>query len=109
MDDMVLVATATLLTTWLSSVSPSTRDPWLSLPFEALEAVTIHLMAVSMSLFCASAAPTGLLATLHGLSGGIHYSVGTIRSFRLTHQFKCVSLYIVQAYIVFVKTKFNSI
>jgi len=51
-------------------------NPWLSLPFEALEAVTIHLMGISMSLFCASAAPQGLLATLHGLAGSIHYSIG---------------------------------
>ena len=52
------------------------RNPWLSLPFEALEAVTVHLMGISMSLFCASAAPQGLLATLHGLAGSVHYSIG---------------------------------
>lgn len=51
-------------------------NPWLSLPFEALEAVTVHLMGISMSLFCASAAPQGLLATLHGLAGSVHYSIG---------------------------------
>jgi len=51
-------------------------NPWLSLPFEALEAVTVHLMGISMSLFCASAAPPGLLATLHGMAGSVHYSIG---------------------------------
>jgi hypothetical protein len=36
------------------------RDPWLCLPFEALEAVTIHMMAVASSMYCAAAAPPGL-------------------------------------------------
>ncbi|KAK4009736.1 major facilitator superfamily domain-containing protein 6 [Daphnia magna] len=51
-------------------------DPWMSLPFEALEAVTIHLMGVSCSMFCAQCAPPGLLATLQGLAGSCHYSIG---------------------------------
>ena len=49
------------------------RDPWLSLPFEALEIVTIHLMGVAFSLFCASAAPVGLLATLQGTPDNINF------------------------------------
>lgn len=52
------------------------RDPWLSLPFEALEAVTVHMMAVASSIYCAAAAPPGLLATLNGAVGSAHYSFG---------------------------------
>lgn len=51
-------------------------DPWLSLPFEALEAVTVHMMAVASSIYCAAAAPPGLLATLNGAVGSFHYSFG---------------------------------
>lgn len=54
------------------------RDPWLCLPFEALEAVTIHMMAVASSIYCAAAAPPGLLATLNGFVGSLHYSFGMI-------------------------------
>ncbi|EFX74053.1 hypothetical protein DAPPUDRAFT_252370 [Daphnia pulex] len=51
-------------------------DPWMSLPFEALEAVTIHLMGVSCSMYCAQYAPPGLLATLQGMAGSCHYAIG---------------------------------
>ncbi|KAI9554090.1 hypothetical protein GHT06_019362 [Daphnia sinensis] len=51
-------------------------DPWLCLPFEALEAVTVHMMAVASSMYCAAAAPPGLLATLNGAVGSVHYSFG---------------------------------
>ena len=61
------------------------RDPWLSLPFEALEAVTVHMMAVASSIYCAAAAPPGLLATLNGAVGSFHYSFGTF-------SFICISL-----------------
>jgi hypothetical protein len=49
------------------------RDPWLSLPFEALEAVTVHMMAVASSIYCAAAAPFGLVATLKGAVSFFHY------------------------------------
>ena len=52
------------------------RDPWLCLPFEAMEAVTVHMMAVASSMYCAAAAPPGLLATLNGAVGSVHYSFG---------------------------------
>ena len=51
-------------------------DPWLCLSFEALEAVTVHMMAVASSMYCAAAAPAGLLATLNGAVGSVHYSFG---------------------------------
>nr|CAH0110425.1 unnamed protein product [Daphnia galeata] len=51
-------------------------DPWLCLPFEAMEAVTIHMMAVASSMYCAAVAPPGLLATLNGAVGSVHYSFG---------------------------------
>ena len=52
------------------------RDPWLCLPLEALEAVTVHLMAVASSIYCSAAAPPGTLATLNGAVGSFHYSFG---------------------------------
>jgi MFS_1 like family len=55
---------------------PCYRNPWWSLPFEALEAISIHLTAVAMSMFCASSAPLGLLATLQTLSRAFYYSIG---------------------------------
>ena len=35
-----------------------------------------HMMAVASSMYCAAAAPPGLLATLNGAVGSVHYSFG---------------------------------
>ena len=52
------------------------RNPWYCLLLETCEAVTVHLMGVASSMFCASAAPPGTLATLNGAVGSFHYSFG---------------------------------
>lgn len=52
-------------------------NPWLCLPLEAMKSITIYLMAVASSTYCAAAAPTGLLATLNGFIGSIYVSFGT--------------------------------
>ena len=47
------------------------------IPFEALEAFTVHvLMAFASTMYCAAAAPLGLLATMNGVISSIHYSFG---------------------------------
>ncbi len=52
------------------------RDPWLCLLFEPFEAVTVHMMAVASMMYCAAAAPPGMLGTLNGAVGSVHYSFG---------------------------------
>ncbi len=52
------------------------RNPWLCLPFEAMKSITIYLMAVAGSNYCAAAAPTGLLATLNGVVNSVYASFG---------------------------------
>lgn len=37
------------------------------------------MMAVASNLYCAAAAPPGLLATLNGAVGSVHYSFGKFR------------------------------
>lgn len=34
------------------------------------------MMAVASSMYCVAAAPPGLLATLNGVVGSVHYSFG---------------------------------
>ncbi|XP_064096935.1 major facilitator superfamily domain-containing protein 6-like [Macrobrachium nipponense] len=51
-------------------------DPWLVFPFEMLEVFTYQIMWVAAVTFCPILAPKGLLATMTGLAGAIHYSVG---------------------------------
>ncbi|XP_037073421.1 major facilitator superfamily domain-containing protein 6-A-like [Pollicipes pollicipes] len=52
------------------------RNPWLCFPFELLEVVTTHLMWNSAATYAGQLAPPGLLATLTGLAGALHYSFG---------------------------------
>nr|XP_045600592.1 major facilitator superfamily domain-containing protein 6-like [Procambarus clarkii] len=52
------------------------KDPWLSMPFELLEVVTNQLMWLAVLTFCPILAPRGLLATMTGITGSIHYSLG---------------------------------
>lgn len=59
-------------------------------PFEAMEAVAVHLMWVAAATYCAVIAPKNLLATLIGVVGMAHFSLGTVvhlganMSFRLS-------------------------
>lgn len=52
------------------------RDPWWVFPFEAMEAIAVHLMWVSAATYCAVIAPKNLLATLIGVLGMAHFSLG---------------------------------
>jgi len=52
------------------------RDPWWVFPFEAIESLAVHLMWVAAATYCALLAPKNLLATLIGLSGMSHFSLG---------------------------------
>ena len=58
------------------SFSFAHRNPWLCFPFELLEAVTTHLMWNSAATYTGQLAPPGLLATMMGLSGMLHYNAG---------------------------------
>lgn len=45
-------------------------------PFEAIESLAVHLMWVAAATYCALLAPKNLLATLIGVSGMSHFSLG---------------------------------
>ena len=51
-------------------------SPWMAFPFEALEVFTYQLKKVATSRYVGENAPEGLLATLNGISGGLHYGFG---------------------------------
>ncbi|XP_063853444.1 major facilitator superfamily domain-containing protein 6-A-like [Scylla paramamosain] len=51
-------------------------DPWLVFPYELLEIFTYQIMWVAAATYCHILAPKGLLATMMGLAGSIHYSLG---------------------------------
>ncbi|CAL4070476.1 unnamed protein product [Meganyctiphanes norvegica] len=51
-------------------------NPWWCFPFELLEVVSYQLMWVAALTYCPLLAPKGLLATMTGLAGSVHYSVG---------------------------------
>ena len=42
--------------------------------------MTVHMMAVASMMYCAAAAPPGLLGTLNGVVGSVHYSFGNVVS-----------------------------
>jgi hypothetical protein len=48
----------------------------MSFPFEALELFTYQLKKVATSRYVGEKSPKGLLATLNGLAGGMHYGFG---------------------------------
>lgn len=52
------------------------EDAWWCFPFEAMEALSCHLMWVAAATYCAILAPKGLLATLIGVLGMAHFSLG---------------------------------
>ncbi|CAL4060189.1 unnamed protein product, partial [Meganyctiphanes norvegica] len=51
-------------------------NPWHALWFEALEPLSHQVMRASASTYGPVLAPQGLLATLTGLAGAVHYSIG---------------------------------
>ncbi|XP_030748306.1 uncharacterized protein LOC115876613 [Sitophilus oryzae] len=52
------------------------ESAWWCFPFEALESLSVHLMWVAAATYCALLAPSNLLATLIGVCGMAHYSIG---------------------------------
>lgn len=53
-----------------------TRNAWLCFPFEGMEALSCHLLWVAAATYCAILAPKNLLATLIGVLGMAHFSLG---------------------------------
>jgi len=49
---------------------------WYAFPFEALEVFTLFLLRVGSAEFVKVNAPPGTLATLNGMSGGMHFGFG---------------------------------
>jgi len=52
------------------------NDPWLAFPFEAMEAFTLNLMKVGAQTYIGANAPKGLLGTVNGIAGGLHFGFG---------------------------------
>lgn len=52
------------------------RNAWWCFPFEAMEALSCHLMWVAAATYCSVLAPKSLLATLIGVLGMAHFSLG---------------------------------
>lgn len=52
------------------------RNAWWCFPFEAMESLSVHLMWVAAATYCALLAPKSLLATLIGVLGMAHFSLG---------------------------------
>lgn len=52
------------------------QNPWLALPFEALEVVTYQIMWVAAVTYFPVLAPENLLATMSALAGTTHYNIG---------------------------------
>lgn len=55
------------------------RNSWWCFPFEAMESLSVHLMWVAAATYCAMLAPKNLLATLIGVLGMAHFSLGKIQ------------------------------
>jgi MFS_1 like family len=51
-------------------------DPWWSFPFEAMEATAVHLLWVAAATYCTLLAPHNLLASIIGILGMAHFSLG---------------------------------
>lgn len=52
------------------------ENSWWCFPFEAMEALSCHLMWVAAATYCSILAPKNLLATLIGVLGMAHFSLG---------------------------------
>jgi len=53
-------------------------SPFWCFPFEAMEAFTYHTMWIAAATYCSELAPKGLLATLMGVMGSLHYGLGNL-------------------------------
>ena len=51
-------------------------NPWHAFPFEAMEIFTLNLFKIACTQYVGEKAPPGLLATLNGLVGCVHYGLG---------------------------------
>lgn len=51
-------------------------DPWWCIPYELMEAFTLHLMWVSTVQLAYQISPPGMLATLQAVVGGLNFGVG---------------------------------
>lgn len=60
----------------LSGLFSIFRNAWWCFPFEAMEALSCHLMWVAAATYCSILAPKSLLATLIGVLGMAHFSLG---------------------------------
>jgi hypothetical protein len=65
----------------------SCRNPWWCFPFEAIEALAVHLMWIAAATYCAVLAPKTLLATLIGVLGMAHFSLGNTINYALVQCF----------------------
>ncbi|XP_049771164.1 uncharacterized protein LOC126136592 [Schistocerca cancellata] len=52
------------------------ESPWWAFPFEIIEATAVHLMWTAAATYCTILAPRWLLATLIGVLGMSHFSLG---------------------------------
>ncbi|XP_023239575.1 major facilitator superfamily domain-containing protein 6-A-like isoform X2 [Centruroides sculpturatus] len=51
-------------------------DPWWCLLFEVMEASTYHMLWVTIATYSGILAPEGLLATIEGCAGALHFGIG---------------------------------
>lgn len=51
-------------------------NPWWCIPYELMEAFTLHLMWVSTVTLAFEIAPKGMLATMQAIVGGLNFGVG---------------------------------
>ncbi|KAH8377088.1 hypothetical protein KR093_003402 [Drosophila rubida] len=54
------------------------ENAWWCFPFEAMESLSCHLMWVAAATYCSILAPKSLLATLIGVLGMAHFSLGNL-------------------------------
>lgn len=52
------------------------NDPWWCIPYELMEAFTLHLMWVATVRLAYQISPPGMLATLQAVVGGLNFGVG---------------------------------
>lgn len=52
------------------------QDPWWCIPYELMEAFTLHLMWVATVRLAYQISPPGMLATLQAVVGGLNFGVG---------------------------------
>lgn len=52
------------------------EDPWWCVPYELLEAFTLHLMWVACVSLAYKRSPPGMIATMQAIIGGLNFAVG---------------------------------